>query len=73
MLLGYLIAKYEGLLTWRVELEPLPKNRWRMRWAGWKDNVNGEETTEGTTAELIDLLTRAIKEAADYVEETFIL
>lgn len=60
--LGYLIAKYEGLLTWRVELEPLPDNRWSLRWGGWNDNINGEETTKGTAEELVQLMKKAIKE-----------
>jgi len=57
--LGYLIAKYESLLVWRVELDSLPDGRWKLMWAG---NGDDEETTIGTVPELIQLMREAIKE-----------
>jgi hypothetical protein len=60
--LGYLIAKYEALVVWIVELRPTPNGRWSLRWAGFEGNIDGEETTEGTVEELIALMKVAIKE-----------
>jgi hypothetical protein len=56
---GYIIAKYEAMLSRSVELTPLSDNRWRLVWGGWEDNINGEETTMGTIGELTQLMKKA--------------